>query len=547
MKTVLVVSGGGFQGLALVQALQRLTGIRVIVCDIHAENPVRYVCQDYIVSPPLADEDAFAGFLLDVVARERVCAVFPATAYELVTLSRLKRRLATEGALVAVSDEGLLTKLLDKLGAHEWLRTAGLPVPEMHDPLAFDFRRPLFGRPRHGWGGRGTTILHSLEEARDSRVDLQACIWTEWLGDFEEYSADFAIDTHGNVSPIALRKRLRASGGFAVVSESVADASLEDIAGRAALALGRAGGQGLFNVQILRPLHGAPFISDVNPRIGTSSTHAMAEGLNLPGFFLAEGRPAAHASPDRKMVKSARILKDIIVPRLARAPAGVVFDLDDTLVDHKLWMLRKIEAIYPEVFSGRVDMTSFLLCAARLIDEGERARLIDRVLADLSLPATLQDEAIEAYRSATVPDTPLFSDVAPLLLRLKAAGMATAILTDNPPATQRDKISHAPALQGVDAVVYAREHGGEKPHAAGFLQAADMLSMEPGQLVMIGDNYFRDGVGAVQAGYMHALIVRRDGIFLSPHAGIASHLAAAVPRIDMVDSLSSAGHACLQS
>jgi hypothetical protein len=64
---------------------------------------------------------------------------------------------------------------------------------------------------------------------------------------------------------------------------------------------------------------------------------------------------------------------------------------------------------------------------------------------------------------------------------------------------------------------------------------------------MIGDNYFRDGVGAVQAGYMHALIVRRDGIFLSPHAGIASHLAAAVPRIDMVDSLSSAGHACLQS
>jgi HAD superfamily hydrolase (TIGR01549 family) len=425
-----------------------------------------------------------------------------------------------------------------------------LPVPDMHDPLAFDFHQPLFGRPRRGWGGRGTTVLHDVDEARDHQGDLNAYVWTPWLTRFEEFSADFAIDVHGDVSPIVLRRRLRTSGGFAVVSESVADASLSDIAGRTARTIGRAGGHGLFNVQILRPLHGTPFISDVNPRIGTSATHAMAEGLNLPGFFmhLAEDSSASRAPAHRKMSKSVRILKDIVIPRLAQAPSGVVFDLDDTLVDHKLWMLQKLEAIYPEIFSGRVDMTAFLLCAARLIDEGERARLIDRLLADLSLPATLQNEAIEAYRAAIVPETPLFPDVPPVLARLKAAGMAIAILTDNPPATQKAKIRHAPALYGIDAVVYAREHGGEKPDVGGFFQVASMLSMNSNQLVMIGDNYFRDGIGATQAGYMHALIVRREGTFLSPHAGIASRLATlSGARIDVVDSLLSACHACLPS
>jgi FMN phosphatase YigB (HAD superfamily) len=297
---------------------------------------------------------------------------------------------------------------------------------------------------------------------------------------------------------------------------------------------------------MLRPATGTPFISDVNPRIGTSATHALTEGVNLPGFFMNSPVASSDASPKpRRMGKTIRVLKDIAIPHLAQPPKGVVFDLDDTLVDHKLWMLRKLEATYAETFSRHIDEAAFLMGAAQLIDEGERALLIDRLLATLSLPATLRDGAIAAYRAAIVTETPLFADVPQTLATFKAAGLPVAILTDNPPATQKTKLQYAPALHEVNAVVYAREYGVEKPAPTGFLEAARALNIDPRQLVMIGDNYFRDGVGAVQAGYMHALIVRREGGFLSPHAGIAARMAKETStRIHMVDSLLSACHAC---
>jgi FMN phosphatase YigB (HAD superfamily) len=549
MKTALVVNGGGFQGLTLISALQQLCDTRVIVCDLYPENITRYICHDYLVAPPLSDTQGFASFLLETVARERVDVIFPATALELYALSQLKAKLYARGALVAVSEESLLNRLLDKQSTHEFLRTAGLPVPELVDPLAFDYDRPLFGRPRHGWGGRGTAILHSHDEARGYHGDLSTHVWTPWVAQFQEFSADFAIGAYGSVSTIVLRRRLRASGGFAVISESVVDHILGDIAQRTANNISRLGGCGLFNVQMLQSGTDAPFVSDVNPRIGTSATHALNEGINLPGFFMDSTDAAANnLAPVRRIGKTVRILKDIVIPRLAHPPKGIVFDLDDTLVDHKSWMLRKLEAIFPETFSGHVDETTFFMCAAQLIDEGERALLIDRLLILLALPTTLRDSGIAAYRAAIVSDTPLFPDVVPMLATLKAAGLPVAILTDNPPATQKVKLQHAPGLRSVDVVIYAREHGNEKPDSAGFLETAHALSTEPKHLVMIGDNYFRDGIGAVQAGYMHALIVRREGGFLSPHAGIAARTPAQIAsKIDMVDSLLSACHACLVS
>ena len=547
MKTALVVSAGGFQGLGIVRALQRLDRTRVLVCDIHAEHPVRYVCGECFVAPPLADEHAFETFLIDLVRHERVDAIFPATAYELPTLARLRNRLADLGAAVAVAGEELTTTLLDKLRTHQFLDDAGLPVPELLDPLTHGYAQPLFGRPCEGWGGRGTVLLRSREEALAYQGDFATHVWSAWLPAFEEYSADFAVDPHGRISPVVLRQRLRTSGGFAVISTSVHDPRIAALAQQTAAAIAAAGGCGIYNTQIVAPPDGIAFVSDVNPRTGTSATHALAEGINLPGFFMGTG--AAAAAPDlsaRRAVKTVRVLEDIVVPLLQPAPRGIVFDLDDTLVRHKEWMLEKLQLIHADVFSAWVERSAFLLCAAQLIDEGERAFLIDRLLAMLALPESLRTVAMDAYRAAIVAETPLFDDVEATLKALKAAGLPLAILTDNPPATQRAKIRQARALDCIDAVVCSREHGGEKPAPAAFLQAAHALGMDPAQLVMIGDNYFRDGVGAIRAGYMHALIVRRNGIFLSPNEALAATVPSAISRrIDVLDSLLSARHACL--
>lgn len=547
MKTALVVSGGGFQGLGIVRALQQLDRTRVLVCDVHAEHLVRYVCGECFVAPPLADKRAFEAFLFDLARNERVDAIFPATAHELPILTRLRNPLVDLGAAVAVAGKALTAALLDKLRTHQFLDHAGLPVPKLLDPLAHDYTQPLFGRPREGWGGRGTMLLRSLDEALAYQGDFATHVWSTWLPAFGEFSADFAIDPHGHISPVVLRKRLRTSGGFAVISTSAHDPLIATIARRTAAAIAAAGGCGIYNAQIVAPPDGVAFVSDVNPRTGTSATHALAEGVNLPGFFM--GASTATLAPDLsacKLVKTVRVLKDISVPLLHPAPRGIVFDLDDTLVKHKEWMLEKLLLIYPDIFSAWVERSTFLLCAAQLIDEGERAFLIDRLLAMLELPESLRTTAIDAYRTAIVAETPLFSDVEATLKALKAAGLPLAILTDNPPATQRAKIRQAQALGCIDTVVCSREHGGEKPAAIAFLQTAHALGVDPSQLVMIGDNYFRDGVGAIRAGYMHALIIRRNGTLLSSNDALAATVPSTISRrIDVLDSLLSARHTCL--
>jgi FMN phosphatase YigB (HAD superfamily) len=550
MKTALIVSGGGFQGLTLIRALQQRDDVHIIVCDTYAENPTRYLCLDYRIAPSLSDEKAFSDFLLETVKKSHADFVFPATARELRTLSRLRAQLESFGAQVAVSDYDLLETLLDKLKAYEWLKTVALPAPEIFDPTDFEFDTPLFGRPREGWGGRDTITADNADDAQRHKSRWSSYVWTRWLPEFEEYSLDFAIGADSKISTISMRRRLRASGGFAVVSDSVADTALQHLADRIAQAIRNAGGRGLFNVQVLAPDRSEYFVSDINPRSGTSSTHALAEGINLPGFFIDSPATQAesHAPPERKMVRTARMLQDLSIPRLARVPKAVIFDLDDTLVDHKLWIFRKIEAIYAKCFANDVSENELLLCAARLIDEGVRGELIDHLLAELSLPSNLRNSVIQAYREAAVSDTPLFSDVDPTLEALKDRGFLIAVVTDNPPPTQRSKVEHAPMLNRLDAVIYTREHGGEKPHQEGFIQAARLLSLEPSQLVMVGDNYFRDGVGSMRAGYLHALITRRSGTFLNHHTGIADRFATkAHERIDFVDSLTSVYYACTSS
>lgn len=516
MTRVLVTCGGGFQGLGVLRALH-LAGVETYVCDVYRDNPARYTAHHYLVCPPLSTGDIYAAFLLETCRRERIDCVIPATALDLTLLSRIGSSLRAEGTTVAVCPQPLLDRLLDKHGTMSFLASHDLPIQPAIDPRLHDFSFPLIGKPLGGWGGRGIetlTVPADLQRLQ-AHTNLATYVWTRRLDRFTEFSADFAIGRHQSVSPIVVRLRLRTSGGFAVVSESAGDAEVTALFGQTARALAAASGFGLFNVQVIRPdgAGTAPFISDVNPRIGTSATHGLGEGINLPAWLLAtiHNAPAAGPVPARRRVKNIRLLTDLTIPILPRRPRGVVFDLDDTLVDHRRWLWAKMQALYPACFHAKVDSAAYQRAVAQLIEDHEWSRLIDRTLELLGLSASLRDEAIATYRAITIPETPLFDDVAPVLSALHAEGIKTAILTDNPPATQRSKIAHSAPLHAMDASIFARECGGEKPHPAAFAQAAQALALPPAELVMVGDNRMRDGEGAIRAGYTHAFVVRRGG------------------------------------
>jgi FMN phosphatase YigB (HAD superfamily) len=518
MLPVAITSGGGFQGAAFLRCLVGQPGIKTVLLDCYADNVNRYWADSFHIVPPVKDEEDFIAAVAGIIRSEGVRAVFPSSDYELDVLARNRDRLATAGALVAASPPHLLRVLRDKKALYAALKDLSFPVVPMVDLSDGDIPFPLLGKPLSGWGGRGMRLLRTAADLGASDRASLMCdyVWQPFFEDFSEYSADFAIDFEGRISPAVLRKRVRVSGGFAVIADSHESARIAaSLAGFARLMAER-GGRGVFNVQVIEPEAGDFFYSDVNPRIGTSSVFSLGAGINLPLFVCRSiepgvGRDVQAVSRPLRML---RRLEERYINRLDPGDvAGVVFDLDDTLIDHKSWILAKSELTWAQLSHRLPDRHTFMRIVLRFVEEGPRNLLLDAVIKALNLPPELREPLIETYRKAMPGSVHSYSDVAPCLAALKAAGLRLALLTDNPQPGQRQKLSLFPYTSMFDAIVFSREHGGEKPAPKAFVRAADELCLDRARLMMVGDNLHRDIAGALRCGYGWAAWMKRQSSF----------------------------------
>jgi HAD superfamily hydrolase (TIGR01549 family) len=518
--TVLVVSGGGFQGLAVLRALRRSPSVRIVMADCHRENVGRYFADQFLCVPPVAERERFLEALRAACGRERAGLILPSTDYELTVLADEAPAFAREGVAVAVCERALLDRLRDKGAVLRWLQEGGLPVLPPCDPCHPQAPFPLIGKPAQGWGGRGVVVARSAEALRGLPLPEggRTHVWQPFLEDVEEVSADFSIDFQGRPSALGLRRRLRTTAGFAVVSEACASAELEGMLGRLAARLADQGGRGLFNVQVLQRGSEA-YVSDVNPRIGTSAGHWFGDAPH-PVLHLCASvfGPLPAADPPRaRPGRAVRYLDDLWLdddPEIAgreAAVAGVVFDLDDTLLPHKRWIMGKIERLCREAAGLVPDPAAFRREALWLLEEGAAPRLLDALAERLGLDGEVAQRLQDAYRAAVPDGSRELARGVPVLETLRRRGLKLAVLTDNPPASQRQKLQATGLEARFDAVVYAREAGGEKPQPAGFAEVARRLELPPEALAMVGDNPHRDVAGAAAAGYGMAYLLSRPG------------------------------------
>ena len=101
----------------------------------------------------------------------------------------------------------------------------------------------------------------------------------------------------------------------------------------------------------------------------------------------------------------------------------------------------------------------------------------------------------------------LYDDALPVLTALHAAGLKIGLLSN----TARDLdefVAHH--LLTVDAVLTSRAHGKTKPHETIFRHMLELLGVEPGDAVMVGDTLEDDVEGALAVG-MRAVLVDREG------------------------------------
>lgn len=515
MNTAMVVGGGGFQGLPVLRGLHAL-GWRVVIADSVPESLNRFEADAFHHMPLVRDQHAFRAELFSAAQRYDVKSLFPTTMYDLPALARLRGELEPTGVAVFASSPELVELLGDKVASMSAAVAAGLPVLPIIDPGSDFDSQPLIGKPRHGWGGLGIVTVSSASEwQRGAQGESWgAYLWQPKLNEFTEWSVDFAIRIDGRCSPMVCRRRLRASGGFAVISEVVDAPAVANLACGTAAWLQSIGACGLFNIQFLEEPGGALWLNDVNPRPGTSSVCALAAGVNLVEFLVAD--TAAPAAPAQGLV--VRTLTERFLPRVNRRIEGIVFDLDETLICQKSWMRAKLASVVASLH-GTIEpagLANFRLEALRIIDEGPWHQLIDVALTRSGLAKNHAAELIDLWRAADPGAVVVHQDAIALMHAARARNIAVALLSDNPAASQRQKIARLPEGAAFDAVVLTDTLSAPKPAVKGFLAVAENLGLAPEGLLMVGDSPWRDALGALRAGYAGAVIVKRDGGMSNP-------------------------------
>lgn len=196
-------------------------------------------------------------------------------------------------------------------------------------------------------------------------------------------------------------------------------------------------------------------------------------------------------------------------------PAAILFDLDDTLFDHRLCARTALAELHAAHACFR----------ERPFDEFERLhaafleQLHHRVLTgELALDEARRQRFRRLFQAVGVrPDDDRVAgaaetyrigyrrvrravDGAAALLRLARRRARVGIVSNNLLEEQQDKLRECGLDAFVDVLVVSEEAGVSKPDPGIFAIALERLASAPEDAVMVGDSWAADVMGAVAAG-----------------------------------------------
>lgn len=189
----------------------------------------------------------------------------------------------------------------------------------------------------------------------------------------------------------------------------------------------------------------------------------------------------------------------------AKMCKGVIFDMDGVLIDshpvHKKVWAQFLASLHREVSEDELEF---------VLEGRKREEILCHYLGDLT-PEEIKEyghqknalfkESEKALR--TIPGAGEF------LTLLKRAGMRMAVATSASSARARDVLARFGLLPSFTAVVSGDDVAKGKPDPAIFIQAAELLHLSPGHLLVVEDAV--SGVQAAKSAGMKCLGIAADG------------------------------------
>lgn len=192
---------------------------------------------------------------------------------------------------------------------------------------------------------------------------------------------------------------------------------------------------------------------------------------------------------------------------------AVLFDLDDTLFDHRRSAREALRQVH-RVHAAGFDFDAFERHHARYLEEMHLEVLAGRIGLDdarrerfrrvfAALGVTLGPEVVDAvasaYREGYMTSRRPLDGAAELLAVLKPAARI-AIVTNNLLDEQQDKLQHCGLTPFVDELVASEDVGISKPARGIFEIALARAGVTAESAVMVGDSWVNDIQGARGAG-----------------------------------------------
>ncbi len=196
---------------------------------------------------------------------------------------------------------------------------------------------------------------------------------------------------------------------------------------------------------------------------------------------------------------------------------GVLFDIDDTLVDLEYAMttaLREVsEHLLPgldqpgwerfgRIFTHETTHYYDRYLAGELTFNDQRLLRGRAALGHFGVDLADGEEAhkwLTAYSQLQPSYVRAFEDVQPLLDQLEAAGVPYGAVSNNVHDYQRAKLDSA-GLERVSRLVGTDTVGVAKPEPAIYLEGVRLLGTAPAETLYVGDNRLLDAEGSTAAG-----------------------------------------------
>ncbi|QDW30123.1 HAD family hydrolase [Arthrobacter sp. KBS0702] len=206
---------------------------------------------------------------------------------------------------------------------------------------------------------------------------------------------------------------------------------------------------------------------------------------------------------------------------------GVLFDIDDTLVDLEFAMTSALRGVsehllpgldeagwerFGRIFTRETTHYYDRYLAGELTFNEQRLLRGRAALGHFGVELEEGEQAhhwVSSYASLQHSYIRAFDDVAPLLDALDAAGVPYGAVSNNVHDYQRVKLDAA-GLRRIGVLVGTDTIGVPKPDPAIYLEGVRRLGIGPGETLYVGDNRLLDAEGATAAGLL-GIWLNRNG------------------------------------